>query len=205
MINLQMKKLLSFIAFILLLNLPISCDDCGESTPQESTITELTATIGNFESGRFSDSRSSDVNSAAIQIEITGLEYSEKTAMHRMNIQYPFIRQAFACSPPVPEPVQQIKTMQITSTRPVFSRGKEFAPGVSLNALFNISNRGKIGIDEFITVQNQDMWTFGVLTDYVILQLTDSPDTPMDHVFHIVFEFDDAVIISMETDLFKVE
>ncbi|MEQ8547140.1 MAG: hypothetical protein RIC03_04485 [Cyclobacteriaceae bacterium] len=205
-----MKRKFVLILVLGLTHVPISCieDECGEFTPSEATITELSSSVGTFTSSGFSSLISNDYDVAAVQITITDMEYSTLSELN--SNRFSFVNSAYACSPPEPVPTQGIQSINITSEASVFSQGKEYLKGESLTELFKITGYGysysnnEKTVNEFIEAQTSDLWIFGYAGANVVFQLTDQPDSVINEKLTFVFEFTDSEKISVQTSNFEV-
>lgn len=202
-----MKRLYTAVILITIMNLPVSCifDECGDERPTESKVVEMATTVGTYKLNTFSDTESNNFATAAIQIYIADVEYSPISAINESPNKFTFATQAFACSPPEPMPTQNITTLTITSTEPVFSQGTKFEPGANLNQLFNVANENRISIDEYISLQNNDPYYFARMGGNIILRLNEAPDAPINQKLQIELKFDTAEVFQLETEIFKVE
>jgi hypothetical protein len=205
-----MKRFLIILSLLLFSNIPLSCieENCGNFTPLEARIKELSSSVGTFYSDVFSDVNSTDFHQAAIQIRIINMEYSEITAAISKP-KFSFINAAYACSPPDPEPTQTIDSISITSESPVYSQKRVFSTGESLNELFTITeiyySKAPASIAEFIENQKSDLWLFGYTGASIVLQLKDKPDSTINQTFTIDFKFSDAKAINIKSQALEVD
>lgn len=201
-----MKKFISLLLLTAVIHLPYSCineDDCGDFTPLESRITELTTSIGSFDNDGFSNITSNSFNTAAIKIEITEMEFQEIAAYGKAHLNL-FTNQAVACSPPVPELAYDITNISITGESEISIDGEAMTAGESLNSLFKVPDSNDITFDTFVQNLQENKWQFGYIGAEFTLVLVNQPDEPLDQRFKIRFDFSDGTFIEVETDNFKV-
>lgn len=200
-----MKKLLTTLVTVIVMNLPISCiqDDCGNSGPLESRVTELTPTIGSYSAGQYNTTASTNFQQAAIQVQITDNEYLR--AYQPASSDFSFINQAYACDPAILDPAQQINHIKITAAESIFSNGAEFTPGTDLNSLFHVANLGKISIEAFIDQQNETPIIFGNHGDEIILMLKNAPDMSINQKLKMEIEFNVGENFQLDTDFLKID
>ena len=201
-----MKKLFTLIALLAITHLPISCNydegscECCDFRPKVSTISEIRSEIVAYESGIL------DYQTAAIKTMIYYIDISDNISMNHFN--FSLLNQALACSPKPPKPIQAIESIEITSDKSVFANQKKYGSGESLNELFKISNMdcnsNQCDINQFISLQNNYKDLFGYWGDFLVFQLKNPPDLPIHQEFQIIFQFDDAYEITVETGLFIV-
>ncbi|GAA0193778.1 hypothetical protein GCM10009122_56750 [Fulvivirga kasyanovii] len=200
-----MKKVLTTLITITVMNLPISCVmyDCGSSGPVESRVKELTATIGSYGTDNFNTTMSTSFDQTAVRMQVTENEYLKAYAPMPSGLS--FINSAYACDPVILGPSQRITRLEITSTEPVFSNNTEYKPGTSLNALFHIANRNEIDIEAFLVEQNEARAIFGELGDEVIFMLKNAPDASINLKLQVEIEFNVGESFQLETDFLKIE
>ena len=189
--------------------MPISCiqDDCGGGGGGETKITELSAMVGEFSSSEFSSLKSTDFRLATILIAISDVEYAEIIETVG-NTSFSFINTAYACSPARPEPSQEIESIMITSSLPIYSQKREFSIGESLNELFKATrytySDGESSISEFIERQKDNLDIFGDAGASIVFQLREKPDSLITQNLTFDFEFSDSEKISIESQIFEV-
>ena len=211
-----MKKLLTLIALLTITHLPISCNydegscECCDFRPKVSTISEIRSEIVANESDGIEknpDINTLDYQTAAIKTMIYYIDISDNISMNHFN--FSLLNQALACSPKPPKPLQAIESIEITSDKSVFANHKKYGSGESLNELFKISNMdcnsNQCDINQFISLQNNYKDLFGYWGDFLVFQLKNPPDLPVHQEFQIIFQFDDAYEITVETGLFRVK
>jgi hypothetical protein len=204
-----MKRISALLTLLLLTNIPISCNwGCGSFTPLESKITDMTASVGVLDTAaKFSTVKSTDFREAAIEVMITNLDYSEIASIDE-TVRSSFLNAAYACSPPEPEP-QAIESIDLTSEAPIFAKNRMFEAGESLNELFQVRNNSSHqetqSIADFIKFQQEYLYNFGYLGDFIIFQLKEKPDSVINQRILIDFEFSFGESISAESDNLNID
>lgn len=202
-----MRRLARTSALLLLFHLPltISCseDDCGAGPPRESVITEMAVQVGSFANGSFSADASTSATEAAIGLSILDLDY-RAISMQKVP-SFSMVNTAQACSPPEPQPSQQISSISITSAGAISLGGTNYPSGEELASLFLVASRNASTIADFIAQQNADLHAFGRLGDLAVFQLATSPDAAIDQTFTITLHFDDQASFSLTTDALQVD
>lgn len=161
--------------------------DCGRI---ETRITRLNFQVGTYRSDFFFNEPSFNFDEAGIQIEIAESIMEE-----------PCDEETFT---PVP---QTIKSITITSSNTVYSRGFVYPAGEALNDLFKLFNSGQeYNIAEFIAAQNENPVIFYSDSgpDRIVLQLLDKPDQLISQSFNIIFAFTDTEMLNVIVPDFEV-
>ncbi|UXX77896.1 hypothetical protein N7E81_11005 [Reichenbachiella carrageenanivorans] len=206
---------------------PFSCEDskyncsdscCGETFEQEYTeIDSLTLTVGSIEifqgngyqRNDFSTNKSTSFNDAAINIEIYELTWLAKLyESHQSNFNFSLINQAYACSPPEPEPTQNLTSITISSNQPITVGDITYESGDNLSDFFSIVNRYSdeedSTIENFIIQQNESPYLFGAYGTSMTFRLNTDINIP-NQTITIQVSFDDNSKFSLKTDEFVVE
>ena len=206
-----MKSVIALLVLFVILHVPISCNEpcmdscCGETfTARFITITEISSSIGIYENNEYSEDQSTNPDSAAIRIFTTDAIVNKLSSYSDGKVGS-LISQSLACSPPPPRPTQKISLIEVTATENLYASGKEFKPEQIINELFKVSNSDSCSIEEFIDIQNNDLWQFsGYPNSHIVLQLINKPDSVINQKLGIKIMLDSDEF-QLETDTLRIE
>ena len=213
------KGLIANIGLISLILLSYSCiDDECSFDKIHSEIDSLTLTLGkieiengeNFERIYFSTTNSSKWDSACIGISINQLrEFSILHKAVKPSISLPIINNAYACSPPEPEPSQNITSITITSDKKLEAGNVSFQPGQDVSSLFLLAQGdysiGKfMSIEDYILEQNNNPSIFGTYYSLMVFRLKQKIELS-DQRLNFRIAFDDQTIFVLSTDDFIIQ
>ena len=190
-----MKKTLSLLALFIIMNLPMSCDDCGRSGPRYGRIDQLSIDPGSYTSS-FSSELSSNWQQAAWAVSINYLRSSQQPTTQSL-----FITPSFACSPIEPASNSIITNIQITAANTLIINNRTYEAGSLLNDNFKLSNLG-LSVTEFVEQHKDTIDLFRYYGDLLVFQLTTPPAETADTFITIKFDFDNAESIILEARLF---
>ena len=215
------------IVFICYLLAPISCADnrsvcsdscCGETFEDEFTkVDALTLTSGSLQFEQrygynvvdFIKAFSSNWEAAALSIEVTEIAYLARLNNRKEStFNFSFINRAVACSPPEPEPTQQLDSIIITSNKDLVVGDSTYESGTDISAHFSVISKYSSGenqsIDDFVIKQNDRLDYFGTYWSSLILKLNKYIMMP-EQTLTVRVVFDDQSAFTLTTDKFKIE
>ena len=197
-----MKRILSIWIILLIINLPISCDDgCGPFTRQETYIDSLISRTGSYFDREFTSRISTDFRFAAIGVFIEDITYQPISANE---LGFSLINSAYACSPPEPGPAQTLVEIKIVCKRPVYFNETTYPEETNLSELFTIYNRydkQAMSIDQLVSNHQNDPWTFSQPGDALYLQLISKPDSLIDHNLIVDLTFSDGATFTLTSPM----
>lgn len=196
-----MKKLIALILLLVIMQIPMSCEDnsCDQPDTGDLFIQDMLLEFGSFTNNTlnpvFPDD-TLDYTAAALVYRVIDTRLASTSESNTGS----WVSSALACSPVPPAPGHRIVTINITSDKTFFSNDFEMQPGQTLNDFFEVAigngTNFNNSVASFVTNVNLSPDIFGDVGSYIALRLKFRPDEVVNQSFNIETTFDDATVLS---------
>ena len=188
------KTLVAFIA-ILILHLPLACNDGCEDTDSLVTVTALEADLVALDNRTILDRDSTTLDSAILVVAITDREVENTTLSGFTGLSSAAVAEDCAFRSQLKHTLESIT---ITSSEAIEVDGVSYEAGADLTNIFSATHHywlnNRYSVDELLDFLAEDSFWFTSIGESFYFQFNGTPSADVRQSFTFVFQFSDRSI-----------